>query len=69
MISCEGCFHLRIVDVLGRKNEMCDRLQTSRLGKKRRGVGAVFETDSLPEPHRAEGDKCGPDRKHWRAKQ
>lgn len=69
MNSCAGCMYLRIDDVKGRSNEVCERVQTSRLGNKRRGVGAVFETDHYPEPQRVEGDKCGPNRKHWRAKQ
>lgn len=33
------------------------------------GVGSdcIAETDSLPEPHRVPGDKCGKDRLHWKA--
>lgn len=28
---------------------------------------AVFERDSIPEPQRKPGDKCGPEGRHWEA--
>jgi len=31
------------------------------------GVDCQFETDSYPEPQRIAGDKCGPDRNHYKA--
>jgi len=49
----------------------CLRVTTYRSGIKDDPVGVGrspdFERDSLAEPHRESGDKCGPTGLHWEA--
>jgi len=69
--TCQSCGHFQKVyhsDWDGDRLR-CMRDRTMRDGRVIRadGVGASldFETDSVPEPQRAAGDKCGPERRHW----
>ncbi len=63
---CQTCFHYNLADGMDR----CRRHQHMRDGKistMRPGFLCRFERDSIPEPQREEGDKCGPEGIHWRS--
>lgn len=71
--SCLGCDFHRIKYILSFADhrDRCARPQThtsgSRIPISENGVDCQFETDSCPEPQRIAGDKCGPDRNHYKA--
>lgn len=65
--TCQTCFHYSLIDDRPR----CKRhqlLRDGRLQMQRKGWTVQFERDGIPEPQRAEGDKCGPDGIHWRSR-
>lgn len=65
---CETCRHSAMVEVRGVERLCCTRPQTMRDGKINimgRGTSVIFERDFYPEPQRADGDKCGPDGRHF----
>jgi hypothetical protein len=72
--TCEGCTLSRMVFRSEWRKERlrCMRDRTLRLGPvaKHLDVGSDIdrETDTVPEPHRVDGDKCGPTRRHFVAK-
>lgn len=74
MRTCETCEHGDLVahPTWPAPQRRCMRTRTLRLGPpiKAEGVGVAveLETDSVPEPHRVAGDKCGPGRRHWKEK-
>lgn len=63
--TCSTCLYGKITPMGLR----CYRPRSFRMGgideAPRDGFNADHETDSLPEPQRADGDKCGPTRRHW----
>jgi hypothetical protein len=63
--DCSTCTWREPQNIYGRIDERCMRPQTSKIGTKRHNVSCVAETDSYPEPHRIDGDKCGVKRVHW----
>lgn len=63
--DCSTCTWREPQNVGGRIDDRCMRPQTLRTGTRRVNVSCVAETDSLPEPHRIDGDKCGAGRIHW----
>ena len=73
--SCRTCKQSREFFMADWKEPQHD-LRCLRAGKTRAGetedldkIGRScrFETDSLPEPQRGAGEKCGPARIHWEA--
>jgi len=63
--DCKTCSWHRLRTSAIRADDRCMRPQTLRTGQKRADVSCVAETDSFPEPHRIDGDKCGVGRNHW----
>lgn len=72
--TCETCDHGRKVYRQEWRGERlrCMRDRTLRLGPVIKhlevGTDCNAETDTLSEPHRVDGDKCGPGRRHWKEK-
>ena len=67
--ACNTCFHHRL-DAQDR--DRCTRIQHRRGGliqKRKDGFNCTFERDSVPEPQRVDGDKCGPTGIHWASKE
>lgn len=67
--TCQTCHYHRRVWICERHDHRCFRPHTIK-GRAGRftygdGVSCVRERDSLPEPQRVDGDKCGPEGKHW----
>lgn len=75
MKTCDTCDHAQMVYRHEWQGERlrCMRDRILRLGPiaKAMGVGTDVraETDSIEEPHRVPGDKCGPERRHWRKRE
>lgn len=70
--SCLGCTFHMIRDIPRRGQiDRCNRPQTDVHGHVIptgiNGIDCGFETDSIPEPQRRIGDKCGPTRIHYKA--
>ena len=70
--NCETCGHSSLVQHAEwdeHKRLRCMRTRTARDGTlmlhERVGSNPLFERDSLPEPQRVDGDKCGPKGIHW----
>lgn len=69
--SCLGCTFHMIRNLPGRGPiDRCRRPQTDVHGYEvplgQNGIDCGFETDSIPEPQRRSGDKCGADRIHYK---
>lgn len=75
---CPTCFHCALIDIVGADHERCMRIMKGRNGEvlrtmidangRRVGTACKYERDSIPEPQRADGDRCGPDGIHWRSR-
>ncbi len=69
--TCATCHYHRnlYLQTVSRHDHRCFRPHTikGRAGTftYRDGVSCVRERDSIPEPQRVDGDRCGPDGKHW----
>lgn len=72
--TCETCGHGHVIEHAAwqRAQLRCFRDRTFVSGEIARhenvGASVQFERDSLPEPHRAPGDKCSVEGRHWTAR-
>lgn len=61
---CRDCTHYALIN----GHDRCKRRQAMRSGRLLTiagGFSCAFERDGIPEPQRADGDKCGPDGRHF----